>query len=205
MSLPKIPDISRSLSLCPPPPTEFLSCRSHWYFLIYIFSANRDVAELRAVTTWYSCARSGACYRSSSDTRSCVPYIYIEQLICMELNLMSRNLVPYSSEEACPTRRPWYTFLAPYFTLPALTLIRIPRIKYFWITVCFSFFRTTLMNTFFPLLLSCFLRYPLYCPLTPPFLFTGESAGISSHPFKQITHLSRLCFEEPVTIIVGVS
>jgi hypothetical protein len=29
--------------------------------------------------------------------------------------------------QACPTRRPWYTFLAPYFTLPALTLIRISR------------------------------------------------------------------------------
>jgi hypothetical protein len=35
--------------------------------------------------------------------------------------------------------------------------------------------------------------------------FTGESAGISSHPFKQITYLSRRCFEGPVTIIVGVS
>jgi hypothetical protein len=35
--------------------------------------------------------------------------------------------------------------------------------------------------------------------------FTGDSGGISSHPFKQITHLSRLCFEVPATIIVGVS
>jgi hypothetical protein len=32
--------------------------------------------------------------------------------------------------------------------------------------------------------------------------FSGESAGISSHPFKQITHLSRLCFEGPVTITI---
>jgi hypothetical protein len=35
--------------------------------------------------------------------------------------------------------------------------------------------------------------------------FTGESAGISSHYIKKITYLSRLCFEGPVTIIVGVS
>jgi hypothetical protein len=60
------------------------------------------------------------------------------------------------------------------------------------------------MYTVFPLLQSCFLLYPFYCPLIPHFLFfTGESAGISRHPFKQITHLSRLCFEGPVTIIVG--
>jgi hypothetical protein len=32
--------------------------------------------------------------------------------------------------------------------------------------------------------------------------FTGESAGISSHPFKQITDLSRLCFDGPVTITI---
>jgi hypothetical protein len=56
------------------------------------------------------------------------------------------------------------------------------------------------MNTVFPLLQSRFLLYPFYCPF-----FAGESAGISGHPYKQITHLSRLCFEGPVTIIVGVS
>jgi hypothetical protein len=53
--------------------------------------------------------------------------------------------------------RPRHTFLAPYFTLPALTLIRISRKKNFWITVCFNFFRSTPMNTVFPLLQSCFL------------------------------------------------
>jgi hypothetical protein len=62
------------------------------------------------------------------------------------------------------------------------------------------------MNTVFPLLQSRFLLYPFYSPLTPTLsFFTGESAGISSHPFKQITHLSRLCFEGRVTIIVWVS
>jgi hypothetical protein len=69
----------------------------------------------------------------------------------------------------------------------------------------FQFFRSTPMNTVFPLLQSCFLLYPFYCPLTPLSFFTEESAGISSHPFKQITHLSRLCFEGNATIIVGVS
>jgi hypothetical protein len=76
----------------------------------------------------------------------------------------------YNLYQACPTRRPWYTFLAPWFTLPALTLIRISRTKYFWITVCFNMFRSTPMNTVFPLLQS-FLLYPFYCPLTPPFSF----------------------------------
>jgi hypothetical protein len=70
-------------------------------------------------------------------------------------------------QQGCPTRRPWYTFLAPYFTLPALTLIRIWRKKYFWINVCLNYFRSTPMNTVFPLLQSCFLLYPFYCPLTP--------------------------------------
>jgi hypothetical protein len=42
---------------------------------------------------------------------------------------------------------------------------------YFWITVCFNFFRSTPMNTVFPLLQSCFLLYPFYCPLPHPFLF----------------------------------
>jgi hypothetical protein len=31
----------------------------------------------------------------------------------------------YTLGQGCPTRRPRYTFLAPDFTLPALTLIRI--------------------------------------------------------------------------------
>jgi hypothetical protein len=73
----------------------------------------------------------------------------------------------YSVDQACPTWSPWYTFLAPYFTLPALTLIRISRKKYFWITVCFNFFRSTPINTVFPLLKSCFLLYPSYCPPNP--------------------------------------
>jgi hypothetical protein len=64
----------------------------------------------------------------------------------------------------------------------------------------FQFFRSTPMNTVFPLLQSRFLP-----PNPTLYLFTGESAGISSHPFKQITHLRRLCFEGPVTIIVEVS
>jgi hypothetical protein len=47
---------------------------------------------------------------------------------------------------------------------------------------------------------------PILLPPNPTLsFFTGESAGISSHPFKQITHLRRLCFEGPVSIIVGVS
>jgi hypothetical protein len=57
--------------------------------------------------------------------------------------------------QACPTRHPWYTFLAPYFTLPALTLIRISRKKYVRITVCFNFFRSMPMNTVFPLVFFC--------------------------------------------------
>jgi hypothetical protein len=81
--------------------------------------------------------------------------------------------------QACPTRRPWYTFLAPYFTLPTLTLIGISRKKKFWITVCFNFFRSTPMNTVFPLLQSCFLLYPFYCPLTPHFPFLLEKAPAS--------------------------
>jgi hypothetical protein len=47
---------------------------------------------------------------------------------------------------------------------------------------------------------------PILLPPNPILsFFSGESAGISSHPIKQITHLSRLCFEGQVTIIVGVS
>jgi hypothetical protein len=81
--------------------------------------------------------------------------------------------------QARPTWRPWYTFLAPYFTLPALTIIRISRKKYFWITVCFNFFCSTPMNSVFPLLQSCFLLYAFYCPLTPPFPFSLEKAPAS--------------------------
>jgi hypothetical protein len=70
----------------------------------------------------------------------------------------------------------------------------------------FQFFRITPMNTVFPNLQSCFFFVPILLPPNSTLsFFTGESAGISSHPFKQITHLSRLCFEGPVTIIVGVS
>jgi hypothetical protein len=36
----------------------------------------------------------------------------------------------------------------------------------------FRFFRSTPMNTVFPLLKSCYLLYPFYCPLTPPFPFS---------------------------------
>jgi hypothetical protein len=35
------------------------------------------------------------------------------------------------------------------------------------------------MNTVFPLLQSCFLLYPFYCPLTPPFPFSLEKAPAS--------------------------
>jgi hypothetical protein len=68
---------------------------------------------------------------------------------------------------------------APYFTLLTLTLIGISRKKYFWITICFSFFRSTHMNTFFSLLKYRFLLYPFYCPLTPPFPFSLEKASAS--------------------------
>jgi hypothetical protein len=43
--------------------------------------------------------------------------------------------------------------------------------KIFVNNICFNFFRSTPMNTVFPLLQSCFLLYPVYCPLTPPFPF----------------------------------
>jgi hypothetical protein len=66
----------------------------------------------------------------------------------------------------------------------------------------FQFFRSTPMNTVFPLLQSCFL-YPFYCPLTHPFLFHWRKRQhLKSFLQTNITHLSRLCFEEPVTIIV---
>jgi hypothetical protein len=84
---------------------------------------------------------------------------------CASLNVRDQVSHPYKAiGQACPTRRPRYTFLAPNFTLPALTLIQISRKKYFWITVCFNSFRSTPMNTVFPLLKSCFLLYPFYCP-----------------------------------------
>jgi hypothetical protein len=68
------------------------------------------------------------------------------------------------------------------------------------------FFRSTPMNTVFPLLQFLFSFVPILLPPNPTLsFFTGESAGISRHLFKQITHLSRFCFEGPVTIIVGVS
>jgi hypothetical protein len=51
--------------------------------------------------------------------------------------------------------------------------------KYFWITVCFNFFRSTPMNRVFPLLQSCFLLYTFYCPLTPHFPFSLEKAPVS--------------------------
>jgi hypothetical protein len=35
------------------------------------------------------------------------------------------------------------------------------------------------MNTVFPLLQSCFLLYPFYCPLTPHFPFSLEKAPAS--------------------------
>jgi hypothetical protein len=35
------------------------------------------------------------------------------------------------------------------------------------------------MNTVFPLLQSCFLLYPFYCPLTPPFPFSLKKAPAS--------------------------
>jgi hypothetical protein len=61
------------------------------------------------------------------------------------------------------------------------------------------------MNTVFPLLQSYFF-VPILLPPNPTLsLLTEESAGISRHPFKQITHLSRLCFEGPATFIFGVS
>jgi hypothetical protein len=69
----------------------------------------------------------------------------------------------------------------------------------------FQFFHSTHKNTVFPLLQSCSFVPILLPPNSTLSFFTRESAGISSHPFKQITHLSRLCFEGPVTIIVGVS
>jgi hypothetical protein len=40
----------------------------------------------------------------------------------------------------------------------------------------FKFFRSTPMNTVFPLLQTCFLLYPFYCPLTPPFPFSLAKA-----------------------------
>jgi hypothetical protein len=84
------------------------------------------------------------------------------------------SFLPYGCLLRCdvPSWRPWYTFLVPYFTPPALTLIRISRKNYFWITVCFNFFRSTPLNTVFPFLKYCFLLYPFYCPLTPPFPFS---------------------------------
>jgi hypothetical protein len=52
---------------------------------------------------------------------------------------------------------------------------------------------------------SRFCNLVLFCTHSTLSFFTGESFGISSHPFKQITHLSRLCFGGPVIIIIGVS
>jgi hypothetical protein len=109
----------------------------------------------------------------------------------------------YALHQACPTwcpRAPWRpscTFLAPWFTLPALTLIRISRKKYLWITVCFSFFCSTPINTVIPLLQSCFF-YPFYCPLTPHFPFLLEKA-----PASQVT-LQKNNASEP-TLLWGTS
>jgi hypothetical protein len=143
------------------------SSRIHsWVSRLFTLFSSLQCREMKTPSTWD--------IRCNSDISSKhPPQVYLTQ--------------------ACPTRRPWYTFLAPKFSLPALTLIRVSRKKYFWITVCSNFFRSTPMNTDFPLFQSRFLFYPFYCPLTPHF-FTGESAGISSDPVKQITHLSRLCF-----------
>jgi hypothetical protein len=57
-----------------------------------------------------------------------------------------------------------------------------------------------------PALAILFSFVPILLPPNPTLsFFTEESAGISSHPLKQITHLSGLGFEGPVTINVGVS
>jgi hypothetical protein len=51
--------------------------------------------------------------------------------------------------------------------------------KYFLVREGFNFFRITPRNTIFPLLQSCFLLYPFYCPLTPQFPFSLEKAPAS--------------------------
>jgi hypothetical protein len=64
------------------------------------------------------------------------------------------------------------------------------RKKYFWITGCFNSFRSTPMNTVFPLLQSRFLLYPFYCPLTPHFTFSLVKASAS-----QVTLQTNNAFE----------
>jgi hypothetical protein len=70
----------------------------------------------------------------------------------------------------------------------------------------FQFFSQQSREYGLPAFAILFSFVPILLPPNPTLaFFTGEGAGISTHPFKQITHLSRLCFEGPVTIIVGVS
>jgi hypothetical protein len=65
----------------------------------------------------------------------------------------------------------------------------------------FQFFSKHYHEHGLPAFAISFSFVPILQPTNPISFFTGESAGISS----QITHLSRLCFDGPVTIIVGVS
>jgi hypothetical protein len=58
-------------------------------------------------------------------------------------------------------------------------LIRISRKKMSLNSSMFKFFCSTPMNMVFPLLKSCFLLYPFYCPLTPHFSFSLEIAPAS--------------------------
>jgi hypothetical protein len=58
--------------------------------------------------------------------------------------------------------------------------------KIFVNNICFNFFRSTPMNTVSPLLQSCFLLYPVYCPLTPPFPFSLEK-----EPASQVIPLNK--------------
>jgi hypothetical protein len=68
----------------------------------------------------------------------------------------------------------------------------------------FQFFSYHSHEHCLPAFAVLFSFVPILLPPNPTLsFFTGESAGISSHPFKQITHLSRLCFEGQSLLLLG--
>jgi hypothetical protein len=120
--------------------------------------------------------------------------------------LVSLDARIYRSTPGLTNAAPVIYFPAALFYSGGFNVNQNIRGKIFLNNSMFQFFSQHSHEHGLPAFAILFSFVPILLPPNPTLsFFTGESAGISSHPFKQITHLGRLCFEGPVNIIVGVS
>jgi hypothetical protein len=80
--------------------------------------------------------------------------------------------LPLESRPGLSNAAPLIYFLGALFYSVGFNVNQNFKDKIFLNNSMFQFFRSTPMNTVFPLLKSYFLLYPFYSPLIPPFPFS---------------------------------